>query len=142
MNIDTDLRVCSRCVMDTSDKKIEFDKAGVCNHCKLFDSETSKRWFPGKKGEELLGQEIARIKKEGRGSEYDCIIGLSGGVDSSYLAMKVAEWGLRPLVVHVDAGWNSELAVNNIKKITDWITELNPFLNRLLTYSRRFLHKQ
>lgn len=105
--------------MDTTDKEIEFDNEGVCNHCKLFDSETSKRWFPGKSGEARLIKEIERIKQEGKNSEYDCIIGLSGGVDSSYLAMKVAEWGLRPLVVHVDAGWNSELAVNNIKKITD-----------------------
>jgi aminotransferase len=110
-------QICTRCVMDTSDPAIEFDAAGVCNHCLNFDAVTSKQWFPNEEGQRRLGGIVEAIKRDGRGQDYDCIIGLSGGVDSSYLALKVREWGLRPLVVHVDAGWNSELAVANIEKI-------------------------
>jgi aminotransferase len=103
--------------MDTSDPAISFDDDGVCNHCRDFDQITRQHWFPNEEGAHRLREIVERIKNDGRGQEYDCIIGLSGGVDSSYLALKVAEWGLRPLVVHVDAGWNSELAVANIEKI-------------------------
>lgn len=103
--------------MDTTDPEITFDEQGVCNHCQNFDAITRQNWFPNAEGEVKLRQIVDRIKQEGIGKEYDCIIGLSGGVDSSYLALKVADWGLRPLVVHVDAGWNSELAVSNIEKI-------------------------
>jgi N-acetyl sugar amidotransferase len=110
-------RVCSRCAMDTSDPAISFDGEGFCNHCRNFESSTRKHWFPNDEGARQLAAIVQRIKDDGAGREYDCIIGLSGGVDSSYLALKVAEWGLRPLVVHVDAGWNSELAVANIEKI-------------------------
>lgn len=110
-------RVCTRCVMDTSDPEIEFDHDGVCNHCREFEQSTSKRWFPNEEGARLLAERLDLIKEKGKGKEYDCIIGLSGGVDSSYLALKAREWGLRPLVVHVDAGWNSELAVSNIEAI-------------------------
>ncbi len=106
-----------RCVMDTSDPAITFDAAGVCSHCLNFDNVTRQHWFPNEEGVRRLCDAVERIRSEGRGQEYDCIIGLSGGVDSSYLALKVREWGLRPLVVHVDAGWNSELAVANIEKI-------------------------
>ena len=74
-------------------------------------------WFPNEEGERRLAEIIADVKAFGKGKEYDSIIGLSGGVDSSFLAVKVVEWGLRPLVVHVDAGWNSELAVKNIEQI-------------------------
>jgi N-acetyl sugar amidotransferase len=103
--------------MDTSDPEISFDADGVCNHCIEFDTVTRKQWFPDERGEKLWQAEIERIKREGQGKPYDSILGLSGGVDSSYLALKVHEAGLRPLVVHVDAGWNSELAVANIEKI-------------------------
>lgn len=115
-----DYHVCSRCVMDTSDPEISFDDAGVCSHCNLFDNVTSKRWFPNDHGKEKLGEIFKDIKEKGQKEEYDCIIGLSGGVDSSYLALVIKEYGLRPLVVHVDAGWNSELAVHNIEKIVDY----------------------
>lgn len=108
---------CVRCVMDTSDPAIAFDASGVCSHCRDFDSVTRKNWFPGPEGAERLKTVLADIRAQGVGREYDCILGLSGGVDSSYLALKAHEWGLRPLVVHVDAGWNSELAVANIEKI-------------------------
>jgi N-acetyl sugar amidotransferase len=109
--------VCTRCVMDTSDPEIEFDDAGVCNHCRRFDAISRDRWFPGPEGRPRLDALLAEIRRAGRGREYDCILGLSGGIDSSYLALRAAEWNLRPLVVHVDAGWNSELSVANIERI-------------------------
>ncbi|HEY8609601.1 MAG TPA: N-acetyl sugar amidotransferase [Noviherbaspirillum sp.] len=115
--MNTSYRICSRCVMDTSDPDISFDRDGVCNHCRKFDAVTRHHWYPGPEGEERWKGIVARIRDEGRHKEYDCIMGLSGGADSSYLAYKSKEWGLRPLVVHVDAGWNSELAVANIEKI-------------------------
>ncbi len=110
-------QICTRCVMDTSDPEIIFDAKGVCNHCREFDAVTRKNWYPNDEGRVRWAGIADQIKASGRGKEYDCILGLSGGVDSSYLAIKVKEWGLRPLVVHVDAGWNSELAVANIEKI-------------------------
>jgi aminotransferase len=108
-------QICSRCVMDTTDPEITFDKDGVCSHCLGFDTVTKKNWFPNKDGAQKLETIVETIKREGKNKEYDCIIGLSGGADSSYLALKIKEFGLRPLVVHVDAGWNAELAVNNIE---------------------------
>lgn len=103
--------------MDTSDAEIRFNQDGVCNHCHKFDEVQSKQLFAGAEGELRLSKIVEKIKADGAGKEYDCIIGLSGGVDSSYLAVKIKDLGLRPLVVHVDAGWNSELAVSNIEKI-------------------------
>jgi N-acetyl sugar amidotransferase len=103
--------------MDTTDPEITFDAEGVCNHCRQFDEVTSKNWFPDDDGRLKLEKLLEEIKKEGRNQSYDCILGLSGGVDSSYLAYKAREWGLRPLVMHVDAGWNSELAVANIESV-------------------------
>ncbi len=113
-------QVCTRCVMDTTDPEITFDENGVCNHCHYFDREVKPRWFPNEEGKRRLEGIVDRIKEENRNKQYDCIIGLSGGVDSSYLALKVHELGLRPLVVHVDGGWNSELAVHNIKVLLDY----------------------
>ena len=110
-------QMCTRCVMDTTDPEISFDKDGVCNHCRHFDQVIIPAWPSPADGEKLLAQTIAKVKAYGVGKPYDCIMGLSGGVDSSFVAVKVAQWGLRPLVVHVDAGWNSELAVMNIEQI-------------------------
>lgn len=110
-------QVCTRCVMDTTDPEISFDVDGVCNHCRHFETTIRPLWPSPEEGEILLKKMIDSVKKQGLGKPYDCIIGLSGGIDSSYCAVKVAEWGLRPLVVHVDAGWNSELAVMNIEQI-------------------------
>jgi len=103
--------------MDTSDPEITFDPQGVCNHCRKFEEETRLGWFPNEIGAEKWAATCEQIRLSGKDQEYDCILGLSGGVDSSYMALKVRDWGLRPLVVHVDAGWNSELAVANIEKI-------------------------
>lgn len=113
-------QICSRCVMDTSDPTISFDTNGVCNHCIEFDTITRQNWFPNAEGAARWAAIVEQIKVAGRGQDYDCILGLSGGVDSSYLAIKVHEWGLRPLVVHVDAGWNSELAVANIEALVNY----------------------
>ncbi len=114
---DLNYRMCTRCVMDTSAPHITFDDQGVCNHCHTFENVTRKDWFPNDEGARRWAAIAEEIRRVGKGKDYDCILGLSGGIDSSYLAIKVKEWGLRPLVVHVDAGWNSELAVANIEKI-------------------------
>lgn len=103
--------------MDTTDLEISFNEQGVCNHCTEFEAVTRRHWFPNDEGRKRWAALVEQMKSEGEGREYDCILGLSGGVDSSYLALKAREWGLRPLVVHVDAGWNSELAVANIEAI-------------------------
>jgi N-acetyl sugar amidotransferase len=110
-------QICTYCIMDTSDPEITFDASGRCNHCRDFDRLLGTSWFPNEEGSRRLEAMIERVKAEGRGKLYDCVLGLSGGVDSSYLALKAQEWGLRPLVVHVDGGWNSELAVQNIERI-------------------------
>ncbi|MDO9265524.1 MAG: N-acetyl sugar amidotransferase, partial [Sulfurimonas sp.] len=120
LNMTNNLRYCSRCVMDTTDSKIIFDENGVCNHCREFDEVTSKRWFPNVEGTKKLEAIYKKMKNENAHKEYDCILGLSGGVDSSYLALKLYEAGVKPLVVHVDGGWNSELAVANIENIVNY----------------------
>lgn len=103
--------------MDTSDPMISFNANGVCNHCLSFSEVASREWFPNEEGAVKWVAIAEQIRRAGKGKEYDCILGLSGGVDSSYLALKIKDWGLRPLVVHVDAGWNSELAVANIEAL-------------------------
>jgi N-acetyl sugar amidotransferase len=114
---DRPYQVCKRCIMDTTDPEIVFDDRGVCSHCHYFDNNIRPAWPSSEEGRRKLEEMIQTVKAYGKGKSYDCIIGLSGGIDSSYVAVKVAEWGLRPLVVHVDAGWNSELAVMNIEQI-------------------------
>jgi N-acetyl sugar amidotransferase len=113
----TRYQICARCIMDTTDPAIVFDEQGVCNHCKLIADNRDRYWLPDERGHAKLEALIAKIKQAGRGREYDCIMGLSGGVDSSYLAMKAHEWGLRVLAVHVDGGWNTQLAVRNIERM-------------------------
>jgi len=113
--METKYQICSRCVMDTTDPEITFDDAGVCNHCHKYDELINKLVFEGDKGREILSHIVDEIKRSGAGKEYDCIIGVSGGVDSSFVAYKVKELGLRPLAVHLDNGWDSELAVKNIE---------------------------
>lgn len=110
-------RRCTRCIMDTSDPDIEFDDNGICNHCKLYDYRISRSVFSGDEGKEKLNKIVHKIKEKGISKEYDCIIGLSGGVDSTYTAYLVQNLGLRPLAVHLDNGWDSELAVKNIENI-------------------------
>ncbi len=110
-------QICNRCIMDTTDPEIVFDEDGNCNHCNDANERAKTMWFPGEEGQQKLKIIAEKIKKTQKNKEYDCIIGLSGGVDSSYLAYKVVQLGLRPLVVHIDCGWNSELAVKNVENI-------------------------
>jgi N-acetyl sugar amidotransferase len=110
-------QICSRCVMDTTDEEIHFNAEGVCNHCVDFETLQKPQILKGYEGRQALDTYVAKIKADGKGKAYDCIVGLSGGVDSSYVAQRVIELGLRPLAVHVDTGWNSELAISNIEKI-------------------------
>lgn len=110
-------QICTRCIMDTSDPYIIFDEKGYCNHCTTALATMQSRWFPDEEGAKYLNNIVERIKTEGRKNEFDCIIGLSGGIDSSYLAYLTVKMGLRPLVIHVDCGWNSEVAVKNIENL-------------------------
>ena len=113
-------KICSNCVMDESDSRITFDQNGVCDHCLDFEKNTKKNWKPNAEGRLLLEKTVEKIKKDGKGRDFDCLIGMSGGADSSYLLhLAVHELGLRPLVFHVDCGWNSRAAVNNIQKMID-----------------------
>src|SRR5437763_12849728 len=108
--------ICTRCVMDTSDPDITFDNLGVCNHCHKYAMDVKQRTTSDFQSKERLTALVDRIKKCGKGKEYDCIIGVSGGVDSTYVAYKTSELGLRPLAVHLDNGWDSELAVKHIEQ--------------------------
>lgn len=112
-----DGRVCLRCVMDCSDPDIGFDADGVCSHCRHFDARQRSDWMPDEHGKRRLSDWIARTRARGEGRSYDAVIGLSGGVDSAYLALRLAGSGLRLLAVHVDCGWNSAVAVGNIERI-------------------------
>jgi len=114
---DRKFQICTRCVMDTTDPDITFDDNGVCNHCHAYDEAVKNIVVRGAEGGKRLKQIIEGIKKNGQGKDYDCIIGVSGGVDSSYVAYVVKQCGLRPLAIHLDNGWNAELAVNNIEQI-------------------------
>ena len=113
-------QVCTNCVMDTSDSHIVFDEKGMCDNCNNFYTHVLPNWHTDAKGRAQLESIVEKIKKEGAGKEFDCIFGMSGGLDSSYLLhLAVKELGLRPLVFHVDGGWNSEAAVNNIQVMID-----------------------
>lgn len=113
---DLTFRVCTKTVMDTSDPDITFDEEGVCNYWHAWQAFKSS--LPAREARDAeLARALDEIKCAGRGKRYDCVLGLSGGVDSSYLAHLAKELGLRPLVVHFDNGWNSELAVSNIEKL-------------------------
>lgn len=112
-------QICKRCVMDTSDQAIQFDARGVCNHCNRFDHFMATVVNAGAYSKEKLQEIVSAIKRSGKGQEYDCILGVSGGIDSSYLMYLAKKLMLRPLVVHCDNGWNSELAISNIQKMID-----------------------
>ena len=116
MKTDTHYQQCTRCVLDTTSSTIFFDEKGVCNYCHAFDRQMKKfiTIDPVIK-QNQLNQIINYIKKVGKNNQYDCIIGLSGGVDSTYMAYLAKQLGLRPMAVHFDNSWNSELAVKNIE---------------------------
>jgi len=122
-------QICNRCIMDSTDPEIKFDRLGNCNHCNSALGLAERIWFPDERGEKLLNEIFGRIMQTERKKEFDCIIGLSGGVDSSYLAYLAVNKGLRPLVVHVDCGWNSEQAVKNIENVVKKLNiELHTFV--------------
>src|SRR3546814_10094880 len=97
-------QICTRCVMDTTDPAISFNAQGVCSHCQRYDQVIAKAWHPNERGAALFSAQLDRMRAERRGKEYDCVLGLSGGIDSSFLALKMKEMDVRPLIVHVDAG--------------------------------------
>lgn len=109
---------CNRCLLDTKDDPaIFFDNDGICNYCNGYDKKANEVLLPAREAAAKLDEILTRIKRSGTGKKYDSIMGVSGGVDSTYLAWKAREWGLRPLLVHLDNGWNSELSVVNIENI-------------------------
>lgn len=108
---------CIRCVMDTSDPDITFDENGCCNHCKSYFEKISKLTYQGEETDKKLQYLVEEIKESGKKNPFDCVVGVSGGVDSIYTAYLSKKLGLRPIAVHMDNGWNSELAVSNIEKI-------------------------
>lgn len=113
-------QICTNCVMDTSDEDIVFDENGICMRCNEYKERILPDWNFGRGHEKELESLLTEIKKKGEDKKYDCILGLSGGLDSSYmLHLAVKEWGLRPFVFHIDAGWNLPIAEENIRKITD-----------------------
>lgn len=113
-------RICANCIMDTSDSKITFDARGWCDYCRNYYANILPNWHPDAIGEAQLARQVDEIRKHGRGRDHDCLIGISGGVDSSYVTYLAKEkYGLRPLLFHVDAGWNSQQAVNNVEKLVD-----------------------
>lgn len=112
--------ICTNCIMDTSDSSIRFDSDGVCEYCNNFYNNILPSWHTDERGEKKLNKDIAKIKKDGKGKSHDCLIGISGGLDSSYLVyLAVKKFNLRPLLFHVDAGWNSDTSTHNIQKLVD-----------------------
>ena len=113
-------QICTNCIMDTSDSNITFDERGWCDYCINYFQNILPNWHPDEHGAKVLAREIEQIKRDGKGRDHDCLIGISGGVDSSYVTYLAKEkFGLRPLLFHVDAGWNSQQAVNNVEKLVD-----------------------
>ncbi len=113
-------QICTKTVMDTSDPTITFDENGISNHYHYFHKTVKPNWHPDKRGRLELEKIVDTLKKTGKDKEFDCLLGLSGGADSSYMLHKVVnDYGLRPLVFHVDGGWNSEIAVHNINVLIE-----------------------
>jgi len=115
--MDQNYRICTRCIMDTSDVDIEFDEKGLCNHCRSYFDHIKVLKETNEYSAEKLEETVEIIKREGEGKEYDSILGVSGGIDSSYTAYYAKKLELRPLLVHFDNGWNSELSVKNIENL-------------------------
>lgn len=112
------MKICKKCIFNEKTPAIVFDGDGVCNYCKQVDALTSEYSTGLPQGKEKLFRIIEQVKKTGKRKKYDCVIGVSGGTDSSYLLLKAVEWGLRPLAVHYDNTWNTAVATQNIFKVT------------------------
>ena len=110
-------KICTRCVMDTTARGIEFDAEGICNYCKSYETVRASLDVSVNIKQERLDKMLLDIKSQGKGKRYDCIVGVSGGVDSSWVLVRAVDLGLRPLAVHMDNGWNSELAQQNIEHL-------------------------
>lgn len=110
-------KICKRCVMDTTDPTIEFDENGYCNHCRAAVASRPKEL--DEKENESFKKIISLLKEQGKGKQYDCVLGISGGIDSSYLAYLLSKEGIRILGIHIDAGWDTEVSSNNLKKLCD-----------------------
>jgi N-acetyl sugar amidotransferase len=137
-------QICTRCVMDTTDPQIEFDAQGYCNHCTAALERMRRQLLPPPERDRALQVLVDKVKADGKGKRYDCIIGISGGIDSTTTAYMVKKLGLRPLAVHLDNGWNSELAVDNIKTTLDvlniplytYVIDWEEFRDLLLSFMR------
>lgn len=116
----SEYKICTNCVMDTSDPNIQFDEKGVCERCNQYYQGILPKWNKGEGHEDKLRAIVDKIKRDGKGKPHDCLLGLSGGFDSSYmLHYAIKELGIRPLVFHVDAGWNMPVGMQNIEKMVD-----------------------
>jgi len=113
----TKLKVCSKCIYDERVSSITFDANGVCNYCHQLEGLKKDYGTGEEKGEEHFKEIVEEIKNSGKGKRYDCIIGVSGGTDSSYMLYLTKKWGLRPLAVHYDNTWNTAIATENIRKV-------------------------
>ena len=112
-----DLKICNRCIYDSDVPGVSFDDIGVCNYCKQIE-DMEVTYQTGKSGGEMLLKDILeKIKETGKGKKYNCVIGVSGGTDSSYLLIKALEWGLKPLAVHYDNTWNTAIALGGNNSI-------------------------
>ena len=111
------LKICTKCIYDEKVSGIVFDEKGERNYCKMIDDLKNQYQTATPEGEKKLQEIVNEIKKAGKGKKYDCIVGVSGGTDSSFLIVKAVEWGLRPLAVHYDNTWNTAIATENIQKV-------------------------
>ncbi len=117
-----DVKICSRCIYDERVSAISFDEQGVCNYCRQVESLAQQYGTGNSDGIAKFNTIINEIKAAGKGKKYDCVVGVSGGTDSSYMVYLAINWGLRPLAVHYDNTWNSSIATQNIRKV---LTALN-----------------
>jgi len=116
-----EVTMCQTCIMDTTDPAIVFHEEGTCSHCRPAMAMIKELTDTLPQRSVIWEKTVEKIKKAGKGREFDCIMGVSGGVDSSYAVMIAKESGLRPIAVHLDNGWNSELAVANIKNLLNFL---------------------
>lgn len=133
---------CTRCIMDTTDVEISFNEQGECNHCTTFYHLASRYLYQGETSDRALQELVAKIKQGAKNSDYDVLVGVSGGVDSSYVAYIAKKLGLRILAFHFDNGWNSELAVKNVENIVKkldvdyqtWVVDWEEFKDIQLSF--------
>jgi len=117
----SEYQICTKCVMDTTASEITFDESGICNFCHGVNSHIGNTWFPNNSGEKILKSKFEEILNYKSNEKYDCLIGISGGIDSSVVACKAKQAGLSPLLLHIDAGWNTNTSVSNVEKLTNFL---------------------